>query len=98
MVEGGGGRGSAEIFSLLRPRPVRVREAKRLLEAVKKYRGLPFAKRWLPRERLDLALRTLKNAGMLREYPVLREEEKGLVSQAEHTVIVRWDGCEVTTK
>jgi len=98
VVEGGGGRGSAEIFSLLRPRPVRVREAKRLLETVKKYRGLPFAKRWLPRERLDLALRTLKNAGMLREYPVLREEEKGLVSQAEHTVIVRWDGCEVTTK
>jgi len=59
---------------------------------------LPFAKRWLPRERLDLALRTLKNTGALREYPVLREEGGGLVSQAEHTVIVKKDGCEVTTK
>jgi methionyl aminopeptidase len=77
----------------------RLREAKKLLEEIKKYQGLPFAKRWLPRERLDMALRTIlkETKGVLREYPVLREEEKGLVSQAEHTVIVRKGGCEVTT-
>ena len=90
--------GNAEIYSLIKAKPARLREAKKLLEEIKKYRGLPFAKRWLPRERLDMALRTLKNMGVLRDYPVLREEGKGLVSQAEHTVIVKEDGCEVTTR
>ncbi len=91
--------GNADIYSLIKAKPVRLREAKKLLEEIKKYQGLPFAKRWLPRERLDLALRTLENTkGVLRDYPVLREEEKGLISQAEHTIIVKEDGCEVTTK
>jgi methionyl aminopeptidase len=90
--------GTVEIYGLIKAKPVRVNEAKKLLEEIEKYQGLPFAKRWLPRERLDLALRTLKTVGALREYPVLREEEKGLISQAEHTVIVTKDGCEVTTK
>ena len=84
--------GHVEIYSLIKPRPVRVREAKDLLKEIENYQGLPFAKRWLPRDRLDLALRTLNNAGALREYPVLREEGGGLVSQAEHTVIVTKDG------
>jgi len=90
--------GNAEIYSLIKAKPVRLKEAKKLLEEIKKYQGLPFAKRWLPKERLDMALRTLKNMGVLRDYPVLREEGKGLVSQAEHTVIVKEDGCEVTTR
>ncbi len=91
--------GNAEIYSLIKAKPVRLKEAKRLLEEIKKYQGLPFAKRWLPRERLDLALRTLENTkGVLRDYPVLKEEGNGLISQAEHTVIVKEDGCEVTTK
>lgn len=90
--------GNVEIYSLRKAKPVRLSEAKKLLKEIEKYQGLPFAKRWLPRERLDLALRTLKNTGALREYPVLREEGGGLVSQAENTVIVQKDGCEVTTK
>ncbi len=90
--------GHVEIYSLIKARPVRVSEAKKLLKEIENYQGLPFAKRWLPKERLDLALRTLNNAGALREYPVLREEGEGLVSQAEHTVIVTKEGCEVTTK
>ena len=65
--------GNAEIYSLIKAKPVRLREAKKLLVEIKKYQGLPFAMRWLPRERLDLALRTLKNTGALRDYPVLRE-------------------------
>ena len=98
----GGGKvvesGNAEIFSLIKPKPIRMREAKKLLDEIKNYQGLPFAKRWLPRERLELALRTVETAGILRDYPVLREEEKGMVSQAEHTVIIKKDGCEVITK
>jgi len=99
----GGGKvvesGNAEIYSLIKPKPVRMREAKKLLEEIKKYQGLPFAKRWLPQDRLELALRALENTkGVLRDYPVLREEEKGMVSQAEHTVIIKKDDCEVITK
>ena len=97
----GGGKvvesGNVEIYSLIKPKPVRMREAKKLLNEIKKYHGLPFARRWLPRERLNLALRTLKNTGVLRDYPILREENRGLVAQAEHTVIIKEDGCEVTT-
>jgi len=94
VVEGG----NPEIYSLIKPKPVRVREAKKLLDEIKKYQKLPFAKRWLPRERLELALRTLESTkGVLHEYPVLKEKGGGLVSQAEHTVIVKKDGCEVTT-
>ena len=97
----GGGKvvesGNVEIYSLIKPKPVRMREAKKLLDEIKKYHGLPFARRWLPRERLNLALRALKNTGVLRDYPILREEDRGLVAQAEHTVIVKEDGCEVTT-
>ena len=97
----GGGKvvesGNVEIYSLIKPKPVRMREAKKLLNEIKKYHGLPFARRWLPRERLNLALRALKNTGVLRDYPILREEDRGLVAQAEHTVIVKEDGCEVTT-
>ena len=90
--------GNAEIYSLIKSKPIRLKEAKKLLGEIKNYQGLPFAKRWLPRERLDLALRTLESTkGILRDYPVLKEEENGLVSQAEHTVIVKKDGCEVTT-
>ncbi len=36
--------------------------------------------------------------GVLHSYPILIEHEKGLVSQAEHTMIVTEDGCEVTTR
>ena len=90
--------GNAEIYSLIKSKPVRLKEAKKLLGVIKNYQGLPFAKRWLPRERLDLALRTLESTkGILRDYPILKEEENGLVSQAEHTLIVKKDGCEVTT-
>ncbi len=89
--------GNAEIYSLIKAKPVRMKEAKNLLNTIKKYHALPFARRWLPQERLNLALRALRNAGILRDYPVLKEEGNGLVSQAEHTVIVKEDGCEVTT-
>jgi methionyl aminopeptidase len=40
----------------------------------------------------------VNNTGALQESPVLREEGGGLVSQAEHTVIVTKGGFEVTTK
>ena len=64
-----------------------------------KFSTLPFAERWctnlLPNT--DLSLKKLLFAGCIKQYPQLIDEKKGIVTQAEHTVIVREDDCEVTT-
>lgn len=91
------------IFRYLHDRPVRLRMAKQLLNEVKRaYDGLPFAERWLAKKmsklRLELTLRELVGVGALWPYHVLAERAGGKVAQAEHTVIVTEDGCEVTTR
>ncbi len=86
-----------EIYSFIAARPVRLPQARQLLMEIEPYKTLPFAKRWLKTLRLDMALRQLEAAGSIRGYPVLREETGGLVSQAEHTVIITENGCEVIT-
>ncbi len=88
-----------EIFSVTEEKPVRLPNSRRLLEFVSKYHGLPFSKRWaeniLPQPSLDLALNDLYRQGVLRKYPVLSDEGRGLVSQAETTVIVERDSVKV---
>ena len=87
-----------EIFGFSIRRPVRSPEARDLLKEIQKYKTLPFARRWLVGERIDYALMQLLRAGIIHSYPVLWEVEGALVSQAEHTVIVLENGCEVTTR
>ncbi len=94
--------GSAIIFKYLADRPIRMREARDILKYVKANFGtLPFAERWIahlmPRLKLNHAMRQLISAKALYAYHILREKEHGTVSQAEHTVIVTKDGCEITT-
>ncbi|WP_338740060.1 type II methionyl aminopeptidase [Haloplanus salilacus] len=93
------GEGSKEeIYGLERERSVRNRQARQVLEQVtEEYRTLPFAARWLDASRAEMALRRLKQNDVIHGYPVLKEEDGRLVSQAEHTLIVTEDGCEVTT-
>jgi methionyl aminopeptidase len=87
-----------EIYGLERKRSVRNRQARQVLEQVtEEYRTLPFAARWLDVPRAEMALRRLKQQDVIHGYPVLKEEEGRLVSQAEHTLIVTEDGCEITT-
>ncbi|AXG05082.1 type II methionyl aminopeptidase [Haloplanus rubicundus] len=87
-----------EIYGLERERSVRNRQARQVLEQVtEEYRTLPFAARWIDVPRAEMALRRLKQQDVIHGYPVLKEEEGRLVSQAEHTVIVTEDGCEITT-
>jgi methionyl aminopeptidase len=89
---------NAEIFSLEAERSVRDRAARQALEVITdEYQTLPFAARWLDTPRPEMALRRLVQSNVLHSYPVLKEDEGVLVSQAEHTVIVTEDGCEVTT-
>jgi methionyl aminopeptidase len=87
-----------EIYGLSAPRPVRLPAARLLLKEIQEsYKTLPFARRWLKGERTEYALMQLLRSGVVHRYPVLWEVEGALVSQAEHTVVVLENGCEVTT-
>ncbi|AKB26894.1 Methionine aminopeptidase [Methanosarcina siciliae T4/M] len=88
----------AEIYSLIKKKPVRLPAVRNVLKQVEAYRELPFAKRWIESDKLDFSLIQLEKAGILHSYPVLVESAGGLVAQTEHTVIITRDGCEVTTK
>ena len=70
---------------------------------LKNYGTLPFAERWIRKNfqsklLVSAALRELLQNHFIRGYPVLREAGRGLVSQAENTVRVTADGCEILTK
>ena len=92
-----------EIFSLIEPRNVRMRESKRLIAyIIQNYFTLPFAERWLAKDfksrlALNASLRELLNFGVIQGYPALREAEKGMVSQFEYTVLVEHDGAKILT-
>jgi len=86
-----------EIYELQRERSVRDRRARQALERIGEFDGLPFAARWLDVSGVEMALRRLKRQNVIKGYPVLKEDADALVSQAEHTLLVTEDGCEVTT-
>lgn len=92
---------NATIFSIVQRKPQRDKGAMQILKHCEQYNGLPFASRWLhgllPQFRLRLALRALKMSGAMRDYPPLVEKTRGLVSQAEFTVLVK-DKPTVLTK
>jgi len=88
-----------EIFGFSGRRPVRSPQAREVLKEIQEqYNTLPFARRWLTGGRIDYSLTQLLRNGIIHSYPVLWEVESALVSQAEHTVIVLSEGCEVTTR
>ena len=66
----------------------------------KNFGSLPFAQRWIKNvfeKNSDMILNRLSFSGMLKHYPQLIEQKKGIVAQKEHTVIITEYGCEVTT-
>jgi methionyl aminopeptidase len=81
------------IFSFDDIKPVRSQITREVIKDLKKYNGLPFAHRWLVNKygigKTSFALRELKNLGVIREFPPLPDKAHGIISQAEHTVIVR---------
>jgi len=75
---------------------VRMRQAREILKEAINYKTLPFAKRWLSKAP-DIIVNKLVRDGFLRSYPVLVEVSGGIVSQAEHTLIVEKDSAIVVT-
>ncbi|MFH0835981.1 MAG: type II methionyl aminopeptidase [Candidatus Micrarchaeota archaeon] len=90
-----------EIYSLVNPKPVRMPNTRKLLAFIaEEYKFLPFASRWLVQAissepSMKLALADLKRSEVLRSYPVLKEINDGMVSQAETTVMVEKDSVKV---
>ena len=89
-------RSECEIYSVVSKRPVRMKMARQILKEVEKYKTLPFAKRWLSKAP-EVIIGRLVRDGILRSYPVLTEMGGGLVSQAEHTIIVEENGARIVT-
>jgi methionyl aminopeptidase len=87
-----------EIYRQIAARPARLPSAKRILDLARRSRGLPFARRWVAGDKVDIGLATLVRSGTLHAFPVLHDVPGSFVSQAEHTMIVTEDGCIVTTR
>jgi len=97
-----GDMNETHIFRFLRDRPMRMVQAKKLLQSIAHdFRNLPFCQRWLTNENnekhLNMAMRQLITSRAIYPYHVLKEKSDARVAQAEHTVIVEKDGCKVIT-
>lgn len=92
----------ATIFAMVQKKPVRNMFTRQVMAEVEKFEGLPFTTRWLlkkfPAIKVNFALKEMLNLGVIKDYPPLLEKNKGIVSQAEHTIIITDDGCEILTK
>ena len=90
------------IFRLVKPKSVRNPYAKQLLRHIEaNFKTLPFAERWLkdivPAQKHREAFRELLASKSIMGYPVFVEVSGKPVTQAEHTVLIKGDGCEVLT-
>ena len=93
-------RGAAEVFRLEEAGGDAADGDAGVLDAIRGFRGLPFARRQLAahdRGRVERTLRALRAAGRLAAYPPLVDAAGRRIAQAEHTVYVGRDGAEVLT-
>ncbi len=83
----------ATVFTLVNENNIRDPITRKVLFELRKYQGLPFAKRWLETKfgtpKTNFALRTLVRNDCIAEHPPLFDQNRGFVSQAEHSVIVK---------
>lgn len=90
------------IFRLVKAKSVKNPYAKQLLKYIEdNFRTLPFAERWLknvvPANQYREAFKELCNSKAIIGYPVFVEVSRKPVTQAEHTVLITENGCEVLT-
>jgi len=90
------------IFRLVKQKSLKNEHAKRLCDYIAgNFHTLPFTERWLqnvvPPDRYKVAFSELLSSKTLMAYPVFVEASGKPVAQAEHTVLVTKDGCEVLT-
>ena len=96
-----GGKRNSNIYHVRQVRNIRDEKAAEMIDEIQhRYKGLPFAERWLhdiqPNDAAN-SLTKLMRAGIISYYPVLDELGKGMVAQSEHTVLITNSGSEVLT-
>jgi len=90
------------IFRLIKDKKIENPYAQKLLKYIdKNFKTLPFAERWLkdvvPSNQHNQAFNSLLKSKAISGYPLLVEVSRKTVCQAEHTILVEKDGCEVLT-
>jgi methionyl aminopeptidase len=96
--------GDGWIFRMIERKPIRDPVARKLMDRFEVFNGLPFSLFQieiddLPFFKLRVALKQMERAGIIEVYGALVEEGKGMVSQAEHSVLIDDDGKKwVTTR
>jgi len=98
-IEGGK---EAHIFRYMKQKSLKNEHAKKLCSyVVENFHTLPFTERWLQNvvasDRYKAAFSELLFSKTLMAYPIFVEASGKPVAQAEHTVLVTKDGCEVLT-
>ena len=81
----------SNIYKLVNPKSIR--SGREVLDfIIEEYKTLPFHRSWILEKfgefKTNFALRILEKDGILHNYPQLVERSNGIVSQAEHTVMV----------
>ena len=102
-------RENGNIYQFVGEKNVHNDGARSLMHAIKGSRALsslPFCERWcmsmasglgLNDQEMKKALKMLEKSRVIWNYPVLREATGSLVSQWEHTLYIKEEGCEVLT-
>ena len=82
----------ASVFMQVASKSVRNPITRSILKQIKSYNNLPFTNRWLTKDfsevKVNFALRDLLQNNVIRSHGPLKEK-RGLVSQHEHTIIIR---------
>jgi len=90
----------SNIYQFIRDKRVKDTKARELLSVIsERWNALPFTERWCGEfmEKPRPALKRLVKSRAISSYPILRERKMGIVSQAEHTVFITENGCEILT-
>lgn len=90
------------IYRFLKAKSLKTDAAKKLAKYIEaNFRTLPFTERWIigvvPKERHKVAFKELLSSKSVMGYPVFVEASRKPVAQAEHTLLIKEDGCEVLT-
>jgi len=84
------------IFEYIDDTPIRNKDARTLLDEIKRYNGLPFSEAWIGKGMTSFskkfALRELLKTEAIASYPVLVDKKGSFVSQAETSFLITKDG------
>jgi len=93
------GAGRGNIYRIVRERKAPPEAAALFSKIQSTFGGFPFASRWCDELHPDAEslVPKLARLGMIMNYPVLAESGRGMVAQAEHSVLVTRNGCIILT-